>query len=84
MALQKTVVTRQGIEIPDAYFKIVNTMLNGKTSMAFVVSFAKDSLLPAIDSTAYDCEYDIQGDNPIRQAYKYLKTLPEFEGAIDC
>jgi hypothetical protein len=32
----------------------------------------------------HGCPYDIEGDNPIKQAYEHLKTLPEFEGAIDC
>lgn len=28
--------------------------------------------------------YDLEGDNPFEQAYAYLKTLLEFEGAEDC
>jgi hypothetical protein len=28
--------------------------------------------------------YDIDGENPVRQAYLHLKTLPEFAGATDC
>jgi hypothetical protein len=30
------------------------------------------------------CKYDITGNNPIAQAYMYLKTLPEFASAKDC
>jgi hypothetical protein len=32
----------------------------------------------------YVSAYDIDGDNPIAQAYLHLKTLPEFAGATDC
>lgn len=84
MALKKTITTRQGIEIKDAYFRIVNVTLNGKTGMHFVVAFSKDADSPAIESTAYNCDYNIAGQNPIAQAYEYLKTLPEFAGAQDC
>lgn len=84
MALKKDITTRQSIEIKDAYFRVVNLTLNGKSGMQFVVAFGKNAQSPAIDSTSHDCNYDIQGDNPIRQAYKHAKNLPEFAGAIDC
>jgi len=32
----------------------------------------------------HDCAYDINGKNPIAQAYDHAKTLPEFAGAVDC
>ena len=30
-----------------------------------------------------NCEYDLSGANAWIQAYAYLKTLPEFSGAVD-
>lgn len=36
---------------------------------------------PYVDAQYLDCEYD--GEMTISKAYEYLKTLPEFEGAID-
>jgi hypothetical protein len=33
----------------------------------------------------YSFEYDLNSaDNIYKQAYAYLKTLPEFNGAVDC
>jgi hypothetical protein len=32
----------------------------------------------------YSFTPDLDGPNFIKQAYNYLKTLPEFAGAIDC
>jgi hypothetical protein len=32
----------------------------------------------------YCFEPDIKGENFIKQAYLYLKTLPEFSDAVDC
>jgi hypothetical protein len=84
MALKKTITTRQGIEVKDAYFRVVNVTLNGKTGMQFAVAFSKNADSPAVESTAYNCAYSIAGQNPIAQAYEHLKTLPEFAGAQDC
>jgi hypothetical protein len=84
MALKKDITTRQGIEIKDAYFRVVSVRLNSKSGMEYVVAFSKDSELPAVDSTSYDCAYNLTGANPIAQAYEHLKTLPEFAGAADC
>jgi hypothetical protein len=28
--------------------------------------------------------HDLEGPNPIKQAYLHLKTLPEFADAVDC
>lgn len=36
---------------------------------------------PYVDAQYLNCDYD--GEMTITKAYEYLKTLPEFEGAID-
>lgn len=33
--------------------------------------------------TTYNCQYDIAGEDPVTQAYAYLKTLDEFSGAAE-
>jgi hypothetical protein len=40
--------------------------------------------MPAFGDAEYSCAYDLDGANPIRQAYLHLKTLPEFANATDC
>lgn len=84
MALKKDITTRQGIEIKDAYFRVVNVRLNGKSAMEYVIAFSKDAQSPAVDSTSHDSSYELFGSNPIAQAYEHHKTLPEFAGATDC
>lgn len=32
----------------------------------------------------YEFPLDLDGPNPIKQAYQFLKTLPEFSNAVDC
>lgn len=84
MAIKKTITTPQGIEIENAYHKVGNVTLAGKTILIFNVYSMKNENANAFMEMDKSCAYDMQGDNPIRQAYKYLKTLPEFAGATDC
>jgi hypothetical protein len=39
---------------------------------------------PFFTESILSCAYQINGTNPIAQAYGHLKTLPEFAGAVDC
>lgn len=85
MALEKTVTTQHGFEAVNAYHRIEGVRVNGKTSMSFHIRSYKDnSDIPAFSDSTYDCAYDIEGKNPIAQAYEYAKTLPEFAGAFNC
>lgn len=85
MALKKTVSTEQGFEAVDAYHRVEGVRLNGKTSMSFQIRSYKDnSGVQAFADAAYEAEYDINGNNPIAQAYSHIKALPEFADAKDC
>jgi hypothetical protein len=82
MALTKTAEFR-GINIANAYYRVSQVQL-GKSQMTAIASLHASAEAPELASTMHGCPYDIEGDNPIKQAYEHLKTLPEFEGAIDC
>lgn len=85
MALEKTVQTPQGFEAKNAYHRVEGLQIKNKTTISYMVRSYKDnSGLPHFADILFSCAYDIAGDNPIRQAYLHLKTLPEFAGAIDC
>jgi hypothetical protein len=64
----------------DCYSK-VETASVSKQNATFNVSFKYSN---GILFKNYDCAYDINGENPIKQAYLHLKTLPEFADAVDC
>lgn len=85
MALKKTVTTPQGFEAKNAYHRIEAVRLTGKTNMQFnVYSHVDADTLPFFDEYLFDCNYDVNGQNPIKQAYEFLKTQPEFSDATDC
>jgi hypothetical protein len=84
MALKVTKTTVSGLEVKDAYLRVEKVYLNEKKNIAFQVKAYKSKELPPFDERHYGCAYDINGENPIKQAYLHLKTLPEFAGAVDC
>jgi hypothetical protein len=84
MALGKTVTTPHGFDAVGAYHRVEGTQV-GKDTMTFQVRSYKDnSGLPHFFDVSFGCAYDLAGDNPIKQAYTHLKTLPEFADATDC
>ena len=82
MALQKTIETPQGFTASNAYHRVEAIRLT-KHQVVFRVRSYVQTDKPAFDDQAYECVYDLAGENPIRQAYLYLKTLPEWAGAAD-
>ena len=81
MALSKT-IDYKGVTIADAYHRVWAVTLS-KTEISFGLGVHASADADMIDSTSHTCAYDIAGDNPIKQAYEHLKTLPEFAGAAD-
>ena len=84
MALKKTVTTSQGFEANDAYHRVEGIKLIAKDKINFQVRSYKDPFFPAFEDVYFECEYALFDANPIKQAYSYLKTLPEFADATDC
>jgi hypothetical protein len=86
MALQKNIkieMCGKNIEFNNAYIKIKN--FNGdKNRILFFTKTLNEKDGELITESAYDFDYNINGENPIKQAYLHLKTLPEFAGATDC
>ena len=83
MALKQNTETQYGFVVNDAYIR-VQTANVSKDKMTFSVFLYADKEKPSFDSKVFSCAYEINGLNPIAQAYEHLKTLPEFAGATDC
>lgn len=81
MALSKTFEFR-GLTVNDGYLKITEYSGN-KSQMKFVLAYKASSSEDAIDYQSFNFTPDLNGDNFIRQAYLYLKTLPNFANAED-
>lgn len=84
MALKKNTTTEHGINLEDAYCRVDNIVINNKTDMSFLVNVYADKTAKQIQTFTFKCSYVFSGNNPIAQAYEHLKTLKEFDGAVDC
>ena len=84
MAIKKQVDTVHGFSVGDAYHRVENVTILGKEKMAFSVKIYKDVEKQAFSEMSFNCTYNLNGNNPIAQAYMHLKTLPDFSSVVDC
>jgi hypothetical protein len=84
MAFKKTTQTGFGFEVVNAYYRVEGVRLIAKDKLQFQLRSSVDGQTPHFSDSQHECSYDLNGVNPIKQAYEQLKTLPEFAGAIDC
>lgn len=75
----------RGIPVKGAYAEVTHMGFSpSKDEHYFTLIYRAGKDAPEIHAHGYSAPYDIDGPNPFEQAYAYLKTLPEFEGATDC
>lgn len=84
MALKNAFTTVHGINLAGAYIRVEALRLSTKATIAFNVCIYADPTKPMVDGRPVECSYDLEGENPMEQAYAHLKTLPEFADAVDC
>jgi hypothetical protein len=84
MALSKTVLSAYGFQAINAYHRVEAVSLIGKETLNFHVRIYVAADKPFFAEQVLSCAYALEGENPIKQAYAHLKTLPEFAGATDC
>jgi hypothetical protein len=87
MALKQTIERQDNfgivVSLPNVYIKIVR-LEGDKNNLSATVYFYKEPNGEIYTQANYSFEPSLEGNNFIAQAYAYLKTLPEFAGAIDC
>ena len=85
MALSRTISTDWGITVSGSYCRVEAVSLTSKDRISFHArSYTASEGVPFFAETRVDCPYEINGENPIKQAYEHLKSLPEFADAVDC
>jgi hypothetical protein len=84
MAIKKQVITPHGFTVDDAYHRVDGATIIGKDKMNFSVKVYKDIDKESFASSSFVCAYDLNGGNPLQQAYAHLKTLEEFKDSKDC
>jgi hypothetical protein len=84
MALKKSIETNFGLTVEDSYIRVEGMRILEKNKLQFQVRYSVDETHPHFQDVEYSCMYEIDGKNPFKQAYEYLKTKQEFAGALDC
>jgi len=84
MALLKDTTTIHGIHLPNAHWRVNAIHGNAKQISFDAIAFVDATQLQPVASQTHYFVPDLNGGNFVAQAYAYLKTLPEFEGAVDC
>lgn len=74
---------QQVIDFVDCYVK-TSSVLSTKeySTITYSIYKQKDGVL--LQQNVINFALDMNGPNPIKQAYLHLKTLPEFVDAVDC
>jgi hypothetical protein len=87
MALQATLVRTdnfgQQVTLANLYMKVASAFVTKQEIQAAVIALTAENS-SSIFTENYVFSLDIEGPNPIKQAYEHLKTLPEFADAVDC
>jgi len=84
MAFSLTVNQETGITVSNAYVRIDSISIRKGAIGNAVVKFFVEPTKAPFESRDFIFLYELDGPNPIKQAYLHLKTLPEFADAVDC
>jgi hypothetical protein len=75
----------KGIPVIQAYVTVeLPTVSLDKASVSFGVWFRSSREHEQFHALTYEAPYSLDAGDPFAQAYEHLKTLPEFEGCVDC
>ncbi|OMC79596.1 hypothetical protein BK125_04770 [Paenibacillus odorifer] len=90
MAILKTIELDSGINVKNAYARVDNRSGGNKTNLTFALSYyinqqAFEEGKSLVKQEYFTFESSVADDAPndIKQCYEYLKSLEEFEHAID-
>lgn len=83
MAITKNIELQNGLKVEEAYLRVEVPSIT-KDKMIFTLRKYVNTDKPFFSEEVIECGYDLEGENPFKQAYEYLKTLEEFRDAEDC
>lgn len=89
MAFKKTVSLKNNFgeqtQVKDAYIKVSEVLFTKNKAIGKVQFLKEKEEFPFhIDTFVFEASVGSDSKNAIAQGYEYLKTLPEFIGAVDC
>ena len=85
LSLSPTLIDNFGesVTIQNAYVKVIHVLAT-KDILTVFYAIMRSANEQSICTKTVDTALDLEGPNPIKQAYQFLKSLPEFSDATDC
>ena len=86
MAFKKTIKTRHGIEVTDAYHRVTAISVGCSKVVNYGLSvFATGAAgEEPVEHESYSFDFDLDGANVIAQCYTHAKSLAKYATATDC
>lgn len=86
MALTKnwqTSLAGKDVCFDNAYIK-VGSIAGSKKQLEAIVHILTKEDGDVIETMSFICSHEMNNKNSISQVYAYIKTLPKFDGVVDC
>ncbi|EPJ8419134.1 hypothetical protein ACVUM1_005515, partial [Klebsiella pneumoniae] len=62
---------------------IMPSISTDQTTLSFGLAYRVSESDPLLNSETYSCPYDLTGADPFAQAYNYIKSLSQFNDAVE-
>ncbi|MHA9826570.1 hypothetical protein ACYBHB_26670, partial [Klebsiella pneumoniae] len=62
---------------------IMPSISTDQTTLSFGQAYRVSESDPLLNSETYSCPYDLTGADPFAQAYNYIKSLSQFNDAVE-
>jgi len=86
MAFKKTIKTRHGVEIGNAYHRVTAISIGRPRIVHYGLSIFVTGAAgeERIEHESYSFDFNLDGENVIAQCYAHAKSLDKYSTASDC
>lgn len=73
-----------GVMVTDGVLNVIMPSIStDQTTLNFGLAYRVSESDPLLNSETYSCPYDLTGADPFAQAYNYIKSLSQFNDAVE-
>ncbi|HCQ7309363.1 hypothetical protein ACX803_18495 [Klebsiella pneumoniae] len=73
-----------GVTVTDGVLNVIEPSIStDQTTLNFGLAYRVSESDPLLNSETYSCPYDLTGADPFAQAYNYIKSLSQFNDAVE-
>ncbi|MEQ5022650.1 hypothetical protein, partial [Klebsiella pneumoniae] len=73
-----------GVTVTDGVLNVIMPSIStDQTTLSFGLAYRVSESDPLLNSETYSCPYDLTGADPFAQAYNYIKSLSQFNDAVE-